>query len=164
MAASDGVIRFYRTGDAYGFLSNFSPHPFVLGSRMWPTVEHYFQAQKFAGTPDEEAVRTAPTPLAAAQMGRSRRRRVRSDWLAVRDDVMREAVLAKFTQHGELCEALLATREAELVEHTTYDDYWGDGTDGKGQNRLGEILADVRSELRARGGGCDSGRDAERRA
>jgi predicted NAD-dependent protein-ADP-ribosyltransferase YbiA (DUF1768 family) len=35
----------------YGCFSNFSPHGFTLDEIWWPTSEHYFQAQKFVGTP-----------------------------------------------------------------------------------------------------------------
>ena len=50
---------------------------------------------------------------------------------------MHEAVLAKFTQHADLREILLATGDARIVEHTENDAYWGDGGDGSGKNRLG---------------------------
>ncbi len=56
---------FYKSWDRYGSLSNFSAHPVSLpdgpvsasGSlpdeplREWPSVEHFYQAQKFAGAP-----------------------------------------------------------------------------------------------------------------
>ena len=61
------AIEFYKAWDRYGALSNFSPHPIVMpenaaanGSqnnlaggplRTWQTLEHYYQAQKFAGIP-----------------------------------------------------------------------------------------------------------------
>ena len=51
------AIRFYSTTGAHGCFSNFSRHPFELGGKRWPTSEHYFQAQKFAGTPREEEIR-----------------------------------------------------------------------------------------------------------
>jgi predicted NAD-dependent protein-ADP-ribosyltransferase YbiA (DUF1768 family) len=44
---------------------------------------------------------------------------------------------------------LLGTGEAELVEHTRNDNYWGDGGDGTGKNRLGQLLIELREELRA---------------
>jgi N-glycosidase YbiA len=56
---------------------------------------------------------------------------------------------AKFSQHPQLQELLLGTGEAGLVEHTANDDYWADGGDGTGRNRLGVLLMQVRSELRA---------------
>jgi ribA/ribD-fused uncharacterized protein len=69
---SQPVIAFYSTREAYGAFSNFAPHPIELDGLRWPTVEHYFQAQKFAGSPHVEAIRLAPSPTIAARMGRSR--------------------------------------------------------------------------------------------
>ena len=142
------VIRFYSTTEEYGCFSNFSAHPIRLTGKVWPTSEHYFQAQKFAGHPDEEEVRLAKSPMIAARMGRSLARPLRPDWEAVKLDVMREAVRAKFAQHPDLTAILLGTGDAELVEHTAKDSYWGDGGDGSGQNWLGRILMQVREELR----------------
>ncbi|MFO0960384.1 MAG: NADAR family protein [Isosphaeraceae bacterium] len=141
-------IRFYRTRDEYGAFSNFSPHPIVLGGKEWPTTEHYFQAQKFAGTPHEEEVRRAGSPMIAARMGRSRSRPLRPDWEGVKDAIMYEAVLAKFTQHPTLRDLLLSTGDATLIEHTENDRYWGDGGDGTGLNRLGAVLMQLRKALR----------------
>ena len=137
------------SGDrAYGEFSNFSPHPIQLKGRRWPTSEHYFQAQKFAGTEHEEAVRLAKSPMVAARMGRSRERQLRSDWGAVKEDHMWEALRAKFTQQPQLRSLLLSTGDAELVEHTRKDSYWADGGDGSGKNRLGQLLMELRAELR----------------
>ncbi len=142
-------IRFYSVSGDYGGFSNFSPHPVRLGGTTWPTSEHYFQAQKFAGTPDEEEVRLAKSPMIAARMGRSRKRPLRKDWESVKHSIMHEAVLAKFTQHADLREILLGTGDAVIVEHTEHDSYWGDGGDGSGKNKLGQILMRVREELRS---------------
>jgi ribA/ribD-fused uncharacterized protein len=142
------VIHFYRTDDAYGCFSNFAAYPIHVNGKQWPTSEHYFQAQKFAGTEHEEAVRLAKSPMIAARMGRDRSKPLRADWEAVKDDLMREAVRAKFRQHPELAKILLDTGGATLVEHTANDSYWGDGGDGSGRNMLGRILMEVREELR----------------
>jgi ribA/ribD-fused uncharacterized protein len=143
------VVHFYSTSGEYGCFSNFSPHPITLKGRTWPTSEHYFQAQKFPGVPDEEEIRLARSPMIAARMGRSRKRPLRKDWESVKDSIMHEAVLAKFTQHDDLRDILLATGDATIVEHTQKDAYWGDGGDGRGKNRLGQLLMEVREELRS---------------
>lgn len=143
----DQVIHFYHAGDGYGFFSNFSRHPIYLKGRRWPTSEHYFQAQKFANTPHEEEIRRASSPRVAADLGRDRKRPLRADWEAVKEDVMREALLAKFTKYPELKNQLLATGDAKLIEHTARDRYWGDGGDGSGLNRLGELLMELREKL-----------------
>ncbi len=141
-------ILFYRVSERYGEFSNFSPHPFRLKDRVWPTAEHYFQAQKFPDTPHEEEIRLIKSPMIAARMGRDRKRPLRPRWDLVKEDVMREALYAKFTQNGTLRELLLSTGDAPLVEHTPRDSYWGDGRDGNGQNRLGHLLVELREKLR----------------
>jgi ribA/ribD-fused uncharacterized protein len=145
------VIHFYRVSDAYGEFSNFAPYPIKLRGKVWPTSEHFFQAQKFAGTEHAEAIRSTRSPMIAARMGRDRKKPLRRDWEAVKDEVMREAVRAKSSQHSELAELLLQTGDSVLVEHTTNDSYWGDGGDGSGKNVLGQILMRVRDELRQNG-------------
>jgi ribA/ribD-fused uncharacterized protein len=143
------VINFYSTTGEYGCFSNFSRHAVFLKGKRWPTSEHYFQAQKFAGSEHEEEVRRCKTPKEAANLGRSRQRPLRRDWESVKDQVMLEVVRAKFTQHDDLRAILLATGDALLVEHTANDSYWGDGGDGSGRNQLGQTLMRVREELRA---------------
>ncbi len=142
-------IRFYSTHEPYGEFSNFARYPIFLDGQRWRTSEHYFQAQKFLDRVNREAVRLARTPGEAARLGRDRKRPLRPDWEAVKDDVMRQAVRAKFSQHADLRALLLGTDDAELIEHTANDSYWGDGGDGSGRNRLGRILMEIREELRA---------------
>ncbi len=81
-------IYFHTTVDAYGCFSNFSRHGFELVGRYWPTVEHYFQSQKFVGTVHEAHVVCARTPNEAAARGRSRAHPIRADWEAMKDEVM----------------------------------------------------------------------------
>lgn len=149
--SAPSVVEFNSLRGAYGFCSNFAPTPIILKGRRWPTVEHYFQAQKFPDSEQEEAIRLAKSPMVAARMGRSRQRPLRADWEAAKDAIMLEAVRAKFTQHADLRAKLLATGQARIVEHRARDAYWGDGPDGTGKNMLGQILMQVREELRTRG-------------
>jgi ribA/ribD-fused uncharacterized protein len=62
---------------------------------------------------------------------------------------MRRADLAKFTQHAELASWLLATDDAELVEDSTSEPYWGIGPEGDGLNWAGRVIMEVREHLRA---------------
>ena len=104
--------------------------------------------RKSSPTPSTRKKSGAKSPMIAARMGRDRKRPLREDWEAVKDAIMFEAVMAKFTQHAELREVLLATGDVTIVEHTENDSYWGDGGDGGGRNMLGVILMRVRDELR----------------
>jgi ribA/ribD-fused uncharacterized protein len=141
-------ILFYRISEPYGEFSNFSPHPVKMNGQVWPTSEHYFQAQKFIGTEYAEAIRQTKSPRIAARMGRSRKHPLRADWETAKDEIMREVLQAKFAQHPSLNSLLLATGDAELIEHTRNDAYWADGGDGTGKNRLGQLLMELRSSLR----------------
>lgn len=141
-------IYFYTAREEpHGCFSNFSRHGIDLDGAWWPTVEHYFQAQKFAGTPYANKIRTAFTPKQAADLGRSRQCPLRPDWELVKDEIMLKAVRRKFELHPQLRKLLLATGAEELIENAPIDYYWGCGSDGSGQNKLGQILMRVRMEL-----------------
>jgi ribA/ribD-fused uncharacterized protein len=141
------AIRFYSTKHQYGEFSNFAAFPFVLDGREWPTSEHYFQAQKFEQEDYRERIRQTPSPMIAARLGRSRSIPIRSDWEAVKLDVMRCAVRQKFLAHAELARLLLSTGDEELIEDAAGDYFWGCGKDGTSQNWLGKILMEVRRQL-----------------
>ncbi|MEM8543804.1 MAG: NADAR family protein [Cyanobacteria bacterium P01_H01_bin.119] len=144
------TIYFYTAREVpYGCFSNFSRHGVLLDERWWPTVEHYFQAQKFMETaPDwADKIGTVPTPKDAARMGRDRRYPLRADWEQVKDSIMHRAVLTKFRTHPEIRAVLLGTGNEAIVENAPGDYYWGCGQDGSGLNRLGRILETVRSAL-----------------
>lgn len=142
------TINFYSTNDEYGEFSNFAAFPIKLDGLVWPTSEHYFQAQKFDDTAYCEKIRKAKTPMIAAQLGRDRKMKLRRDWESVKVDVMFKAVTAKFSQYEELKNMLLETGDARLVEHTENDSYWGDGGNGRGRNMLGQLLMRVRDNFR----------------
>lgn len=140
-------IKFYSVNEAYGEFSNFALFPIKLKGKIWKTTEHYFQAQKFVDKAYQEKIRKASTPMKAAQLGRSRKVRIVKNWDNIRDNVMYDALKAKFTQHEELKKILLETGDKILIEHTENDSYWGDSGDGSGKNRLGKLLMRLRKKL-----------------
>lgn len=142
------VIKFYNQNNEYGYFSNFSAHVINVDGTQWPTSEHYFQAKKFENTQYEEMIRSIEKPGDAAKLGRDRRLPLRADWEQVKDAIMYKCVRAKFTQHKDLRALLLQTGTAKIVEHTKNDAYWADGGDGSGKNMLGQILMQIRDELK----------------
>lgn len=142
------TIYFYSRTDEFGDFCNFSSHGFELDGVYWKTVEHCFQAQKFAGTNHFAAIHRARTLADAKELGRTTEIPLRQDWESVKDSVMLRAVYRKFETHADIRKRLLDTNEEEIVENAPGDYYWGCGADGSGQNRLGKILMDVREQLR----------------
>lgn len=80
-------------------------------------------------------------------------------WEDVRYQFMKRGIRAKFAQNESLKKKLLATGEDTLCECSRYDTVWGNGLSKidpklfdkkhwRGQNLLGQILGEVREELR----------------
>lgn len=142
------TVFFYAQTDEYAEFSNFAPYGVALEGAWWPTVEHYFQAQKFADQTYREKIRRVGKPKEAKALGMTRHLPLRPDWEEVKDGVMLEAVRTKFVTHKKLADLLLSTGERMIAENAPMDAYWGIGPDGAGLNKLGKILMKVREELR----------------
>lgn len=140
------TIKFYKSIPPYGFLNNFETSPIYVFHREWATVEHAYQAQKTINDEEYDAIWKAKTPRKARDLGQLVT--LRPNWGLIKNWVMKECVLAKFTQHPHLQEQLLVTGDEELIEDSPIDWYWGCGDDGTGQNNLGKILMEVRKEIR----------------
>lgn len=141
------ILDFYSVKEFYGEFSNFALFPIVINGVIWPTSEHYYQAQKFLDPALQELVRSQPTPYLAAKTARDPQLPKREDWDDVKDGVMLIALKAKFSQYKVLQDLLRSTKKAHLYEHTKNDCYWGDCGDRTGKNRLGEALMQIRSQL-----------------
>ena len=80
-------------------------------------------------------------------MGRRRKFQIREDWEEVKDDVMRKASFAKFSQNKDIKDILISTDNIKLIENSPFDYYWGSGFDNSGLNRLGSLLMELRNIL-----------------
>ena len=164
LPADERILFFLRDRPEFGFLSHFHPAPITLDGEAWPTVEHYYQAQKSLDPAYRRAIRACATPAEAkrraawSEPARKRDqgswflekgRTPRADWGEVKLDVMRRADLAKYLQNPDLAALLLACGDAEIVEDATHDPFWGIGRDGLGENWAGRVLMEVRVQLRA---------------
>lgn len=143
-----------RFRDEYHFLCNFEIANVEYKGLTYSNNEAAFQAQK---TPYETIKLGFTTMNPAESKVSGRKLHLRPDWDEVRDQIMYEIVLAKFTQNPDLKAKLLATGDEEIIEGTTgwHDNYWGNCEcinckDIPGQNHLGQTLMRVRQELQER--------------
>jgi len=143
------VIRFFSQSKTHREFSNFAPFGIDLDGDHWPSVEHYYQAQKFADADLQKLIRNAAKPVIAKNLADKNKTAIRPDWDAIKDEVMERAVRRKFELHAELRDLLLATGGEDLVEAAPTDHSWGVGRDGTGQNKLGHIIQCIRADLRA---------------
>lgn len=129
----------------YRFLSNFHVADVMYEGLRYPSTEAAFQAAKSLDKEERLQIAILSQPKFAKRAGR--RLALRSDWESVKDQVMYDVCLDKFTRHADLKKALLETGSAYLEETNTWGDrYWG--VDGHGKNRLGQILMRIRDELK----------------
>ena len=117
-------------------LSNFWPSEFTLDGKRWLSVEHYYQANKFKkGFPEfynsfsldsdsELSKNTTMAKSAGGKTGKYKGQLLRPKSVAMDGDffegnkhnkTMKDAMMAKFSQHEELKKLLLATKQAKLV-------------------------------------------------
>lgn len=128
------------------FLSNFWIVPIEFEGINYPSTEHAFQAAKTLNVEERKPVLTM-TAGQAKRHGRSVT--LRADWERVKIDVMRSLLRQKFDpeKHPELAAQLVATRPVMLEEGNHWGDrFWG-VCEGVGENHLGKLLMEIRSEL-----------------
>ena len=164
----DAILEFHET-----FLSNFFTSPVELNSKLYPTVEHAYQAAKFlsinwntvrkeAKDEIQEALRikkceasiTYNNDLFTNEKITAGSTKIIADilrkynytdkeWENKRVKIMIDLLLQKF-RTPEMLSKLKETGEKELVEGNTWNDtLWGI-SNGKGRNILGIILMEIR--------------------
>lgn len=139
-----GTIPCFR--NEYRFLSNFWNVPVTYDGLTYQNAEAAFQAQKCIN----EADKVPFTSLCANDAKRlGRNVQLRYDWDLVKLPIMKEIVRAKFTQNDDLKQQLLSTGNLVLEEGNNWRDrFWGINLKtGEGENHLGRILMQVRTEL-----------------
>ena len=139
-------IKFWRPENEHGIFSNFAYTPLVIDGVDYRTAEHYFQAQKTQDSQEWAEIVKSPTPTLAKQLGG--KCHMRSDWDTERCSVMMRVLREKATQSPQFRKALIDSGDAELIEASPFDSYWGCGRDGSGRNMLGEQLMDIRQMIK----------------
>lgn len=140
------ALKFYKLKDPGGYMSNYYKARFFIYNRWWATVEHAYQAQKCSDPVEYDAIHQAVKANDARLLGQ--KVKMREGWDTIhKDRVMEECVLAKFLQHKDIRDQLLATGTEELIEDSPVDWYWGCGKDDTGKNMLGKILMKIRAQL-----------------
>jgi ribA/ribD-fused uncharacterized protein len=164
MVAAGGPIEFYDKGRPFYWLTNFGEIPggMFIGGFNWPTTEHYFQAQKFTDPRIINEIQRARGSREVFDLANSKTGKynafIRPDWQQAiqpfggrggnlvqtrADAVMMRGLVEKF-KNPALGAKLIATKNADLIEASPHDPYWGWGPQRNGQNKLGRMLGYVR--------------------
>lgn len=139
------IRRFFDHKGTDGWMSNFFESPIEIDGRVFPTVEHYYQAMKFKDSALFERVLQQPNAWLAKDLASSA---TPIDWtIDKKVEVMRKGLFAKFYQHSSLRKKLIETGDDILIEASPLDSFWGEGRYGLGGNMMGLLLMEVRTSL-----------------
>ena len=133
----------------YFFLSNFYPCEVKYGGLTYQCSEAAFQAQKFEDIEIKKKFTTMDGKKAKYNgSARAKLAPLRSDWDSVKNEIMLDVNVSKYTQNPDLMQKLLDTGDEYIAEGNVWrDTYWG-VYNGKGKNVMGNILMVIRTHFK----------------
>lgn len=158
---SPNVHVFGGTTSRYCHLSNFYTREFVYDHQSFVSVEQAYQFKKATIAKDRNKCREIlfnADPSTQKYLGRQVKGLDIDQWNNSKLDYMKDILIAKYTQHSDLKDTLIATGNKQIAEANSRDDYYGvglplthkdilDPTAWRGQNNLGKLLMEIRKEL-----------------
>ena len=155
------VICFHNSNEENGYLSNWYPSLFTVEKKTFSSMEQFMMYRKAVCFGDEAVATNILSTDDVAEikaLGRQVSNYDEHIWNGIRQIVVYEGLLAKFSQNENLKNKLKSTGEAILAECAVKDLIWSvglsmtdpdrlDKTKWKGQNLLGYTLMMVRERL-----------------
>ncbi len=155
------IVYFHNPNEENGFLSNWFLCSFLINEQTFTSIEQYMMYQKAIRFNDllvaSQIMATNDTATIKG-LGRAVSGYDDSIWSAVREQVVYDASMAKYSQNPDLKRQLLATNDSLLAECAVNDLIWGIGLamddvnrfdikKWRGKNLLGKTLMKVREHL-----------------
>lgn len=156
------IICFHNPDEENACLSNWFPSRFTVDGVAYSSLEQFMMHRKalcFGDNAVAAQIMGTDDPAAIKKLGRLVSNYDNNHWNGVRQIVVYEGLLAKFSQNAEMADFLKATGSNILAECSVGDRIWGNGlsmTDPArfdrakwtGQNLMGYTLMMVREKLR----------------
>lgn len=156
-----GVIGFHNPEEEYGYLSNWYNSDFVWHGIHFTSMEQFMMYRKAVCFRDEKIAKQILKIRDVAkikELGRKVSNYNDQMWSGIRQIVVYEGLMEKFTQNDHLKLELLGTGDAILAECAVKDRIWGiglsmndpkrlDPEQWRGQNLLGYALMVARARI-----------------
>ncbi|KIR01873.1 GTP cyclohydrolase II [Lachnospiraceae bacterium TWA4] len=155
------IICFHNSEEENRYLSNWYLSEFSVDGKLFSSMEQYMMYQKAVCFHDEEIAKKILNTNDVSEikkLGREVSGYDESIWNGVRQIIVYEGLIEKFSQNEQLKRQLKETGDAILAECAVRDKIWGIGLSmndsnrldkdkWKGQNLLGYALMMVRSKI-----------------
>lgn len=155
------VICFHNPDEENGYLSNWYRSEFTVDGVSFSSMEQFMMYQKamcFGDMKTEEKIMKTDDVAEIKALGRQVSGYDDHLWRGVRQLIVYEGLIAKFTQNEALKDKLKSTGDSVLAECAVKDTIWGiglsmkdpnryDRTKWKGENLLGYTLMMVRQSM-----------------
>ena len=155
------IICFHNPDEENGYLSNWYGCTFKVNGILFSSMEQfmmYKKAERFGDHLISHRILETDDVAEIKSLGRQVTGYDDHIWNGIRQIIVYEGLLAKFSQNEELKEKLSATEDAVLAECAVKDQIWGIGLSmkdenrfdldkWKGQNLLGYALMMVREQF-----------------
>lgn len=103
------------------FLSNMYPSPITIDGITYSSSETFYQSMKFTDSSILESI-IKSSPIESKKIANSNKKYIREDWHDIKLNVMKFAVLLKFSQNSDLLTKLLDTGDVYLEERNDWND------------------------------------------
>ena len=155
------IVCFHNPDEENGYLSNWYPSKFAVNGVAFSSMEQYMMYKKaecFGDKDTADKILATDDVAKIKKLGRLVANYNESRWNGVRQIIVFEGLIEKFSQNEDLKEQLKATGNSILAECAVRDKIWGIGLSmrdpdrleidkWKGQNLLGYALMTVRERL-----------------
>lgn len=134
---------------AFHPLDPFSAHRIDIWDKSFPTAEHAFQWKKFSISAPRiaQSILDARSPEMAHRIAKQNKANANSSWHDEKVKIMKEIFQAKLEQNIDVQEILAKTGNRVIIENSPIDSFWGSGAENDGQNMIGKIWMEMRSEF-----------------
>ncbi len=155
------IFCFHNPDEENGYLSNWYPSKFVLNGLAFSSMEQYMMYKKamcFADKDTADRILATDDVAEIKALGRQVANYNENYWNGVRQIIIFEGLVAKFSQNEVLKAKLKSTENGILAECAVKDKIWGIGLSmkdpnrfeidkWKGQNLLGYALMMAREQI-----------------